>query len=389
MEPPSPESHLQNLRPIKVLGTGAMGTVFLVYNHLTDPSAHHKFALKVVEKCSLLADPNSDRRARWEVSVLDRLNRQPHRFLPSLIGSVETEEVFAWSFPFCPGGDLNVLRHRQNDGVFSAAVIQFYAAEIVCALAHLHSMGIVYRDLKPENILIQGSGHVTLTDFDLSRDLAPKTMKSLLMLSEQDVNNNNKHHRKITRVIKINSSRVSPVTRKTTSFSSGERSNSFVGTEEYVAPEMVRGEGHDFAVDWWALGILCYEMLYGTTPFRGKNRKDTFGRILTMPLKFTGKPTPLTDLITKLLERDPTRRLGYARGACEIQEHPFFNGLQWDLLTEVERPPFIPSKDDVESTSNLDGLTVTEYFRKLRQPPSLLESPSRDGCGYNVSFTEF
>lgn len=400
--PPSPELHLQNLRAIKVLGNGAMGTVFLVHNLLTDPSAHSPFALKVVEKSCPKLD--ADRRARWEVSVLERLNQKPDPFLPSLIGSFETEEILAWAIPFCPGGDLNVLRHRQMDGVFSPAVIRFYLAEIVCALEHLHSMGIVYRDLKPENILIQHSGHVTLTDFDLSRALAQKSLKSLILSSEppEIQPEVKKNYRKLTRLFpvlardktnvklkKAKSARVSPMTRKNVSFSNGERSNSFVGTEEYVAPEVVRGDGHEYAVDWWALGILSYEMLYGTTPFRGKNRKDTFGRILMMQPKFTGKPTPLTDLITKLLAKEPTRRLGYTGGACEIQEHPFFNGLQWGLLTEVVRPPFLPSRDDVELTANPDGINITEYFQKLRQVPSPVESPSRDDCGYNVSLTEF
>lgn len=398
----SSELRLQNLRAIKVLGNGAMGTVFLVHNPLTDPSALFPFALKVVEKVSPNAKPDTDRRARWEVSVLQQLNRKPHSFLPSLLGSLETEEFIAWGIPFYPGGDLNVLRHRQMDRVFSPAVIRFYLAEIVCALQHLHAMGIVYRDLKPENILIQQSGHVTLTDFDLSRNLAPKSLKYLILSSSEQQPELNKPHRNLTRLFpsivrqktqvklkKAKSARVSPMTRKNASFSTGERSNSFVGTEEYVAPEVVRGDGHEFAVDWWALGILSYEMLYGTTPFRGKNRKDTFGRILFMPPKFTGKPSLLTDLIAKLLDKEPTRRLGYARGACEIQEHPFFGGLKWDLLTEVLRPPFLPSRDDVELTSNAPGINITEYFKKLRQLPSPLDSPSRDDCGHNVSLTEF
>lgn len=401
--PPSPDQlDLNNLRAIKVLGNGAMGTVFLVHDTCSDPLSNFPFALKAVEKFSPIAKPEADRRARWEVSVLERVTENPNPFLPKLIGFFETEEIIAWAIPFCPGGDLNVLRHRQMDGVFSPSVIRFYLAEIVCALQHLHEMGIVYRDLKPENILIQSTGHVTLTDFDLSRDLAQKSVKSLILASEPpDVN---KHIRKKNltwfftlareknnvKLKKAKSARVTPMSRRNASFcSNGEHSNSFVGTEEYVAPEVVRGDGHEFAVDWWALGVLSYEMLYGTTPFRGKNRKDTFGRILMMPPKFPGKPNVLTDLITKLLEKEPTRRLGYTRGACEIQEHPFFDGLKWDMLTEVLRPPFIPSRDDVELTENSGGINITEYFKKLRQLPSPLDSPSRDECGYNVSFTEF
>ncbi|KAI3748288.1 hypothetical protein L6452_11269 [Arctium lappa] len=378
------ELHLHNLRVIKVLGNGAMGTVFLVHNLISDPSAHSPFALKVVHKSSL----HSDRRARWEISVLNTLNHKPHPFLPFLIGSFETQQLLAWAIPFCPGRDLNVLRHRQADHAFSPAAIRFYLAEIVCALQHLHSMGIVYRDLKPENILIQQSGHVTLTDFDLSRTLTPKSFQP-----EEP----KKHNRNLSRffptvvsdqkragITKIKSARVTPLTRRKTSFADGERSNSFVGTEEYLSPEMVRGDGHEFAVDWWAVGILAYEMLYGTTPFRGKNRNDTFGRILMMQPKFTGKPTPLTDLIGKLLEKEPTRRLGYRSGACEIKEHPFFLGLQWKLLTQVVRTPFIPSKDNVELTAKTSGINIEEYLEKLRETPSPLDSSS---C--TISLTEF
>nr|XP_043606177.1 serine/threonine-protein kinase UCN [Erigeron canadensis] len=412
--PSSPELNLHNLKAIKVLGNGAMGTVFLVYNHLTDPTALFPFALKVVEKSCPNAKPDADRRARWEMSVLEKLNQNPHPFLPSLIGCFETEEMIAWAIPFCPGGDLNVLRYNQMDRVFSSSVIRFYLAEIVCALEHLHNMGIVYRDLKPENILIQHSGHVTLTDFDLSRTLAPKSLQSLILscdeiefqpeMTKHNVNPNPKQNEKLTRVLtgitrekhhvklkKAKSARVSPMTRRNISFSKGERSNSFVGTEEYIAPEVVRGNGHDFVIDWWALGVLSYEMLYGSTPFRGKNRKETFGRILMMQPKFNGKPTELTDLIGKLLEKDPTLRLGCNRGACEIKEHPFFSGVRWDLLTEVLRPPFLPSKDDVGLTVDTvgNGINITDYFLKLRELPSPLDSPSRDECGYNVSLTEF
>ncbi|KVI09443.1 serine/threonine-protein kinase UCN-like [Cynara cardunculus var. scolymus] len=384
---PLQDLHLHNLRAIKVLGNGAMGTVFLVHNLISNPSARSPFALKVVEKSCL----QSDRRALWEISVLNRLNHKPHPFLPFLIGFLETHEFLAWAIPFCPGRDLNVLRNRQTDHVFSASAIRFYLAEIICALQHLHTMGIVYRDLKPENVLIQQSGHVTLTDFDLSRTLTAKSLQSLLILSPEEPK---KHKRNLGRlfwvvvsdqnragITKTKSARVSPVTRRKTSFADGERSNSFVGTEEYLSPEMVRGDGHEFAIDWWALGILAYEMLYGSTPFRGKNRKDTFERILMMQPKFTGKPTPLTDLISKLLEKQPTRRLGYRLGASEVKEHPFFLGLRWELLTGVVRTPFIPS---VELTTKTNGINIKEYLQKQREPPSPLDSPS---C--SISLTEF
>ncbi|KAJ6414387.1 hypothetical protein OIU84_003394 [Salix udensis] len=267
-------------------------------------------------------------------------------------------------------------------------------------------MGIVFRDLKPENILIQHSGHVTLTDFDLSRTLTRKTVRNLICdaaetgchlitgnrieqpqkkQKQQDRRNMrrwwfvNDIQQKKNGLKKAKSARVSPVSRRKLSFNNGERSNSFVGTEEYVSPEVVRGDGHEFAVDWWALGILTYEMLYGTTPFKGKNRKETFRNVLLKKPEFFGKRNELTDLIERLLEKDPAQRLGYQRGACEIKEHGFFKGVRWDLLTEVLRPPFIPSREDGELTVTTGGVDMRKYFEDLRAPPpSIPPSPSSE-----------
>ncbi|GLT62339.1 hypothetical protein SLA2020_349840 [Shorea laevis] len=407
-----PELDLDNLKALKILGKGAMGTVFLVHDKANDPTARSLFALKVVQK----AKHDAERRARLEIQFLTLLSppdpADQHPFLPRLLGRLETSEFLAWAVPYCSGSDLNVLRHRQIDRVFSTAVIRFYLAEILCALEHLHSLGIVYRDLKPENILIQHSGHVTLTDFDLSRTLKKKPLTELLAEEKissillHDNPSRRKHRRNLTRWIpmvpdsrsslkKTKSARVSPVNRRKLSFINGERSNSFVGTEEYVAPEVVRGDGHEFAVDWWALGVLTYEMLYGTTPFKGKSRKETFRNVLIKEPELIGKRTALTDLIGRLLEKDPTKRLGYLRGACEIKEHVFFKGVRWDLLSEVSRPPFIPSKDDGELVEKVagSGVDIREYFENLKapppsMPPSTLPSPSSDHRR-NVSFSEY
>lgn len=404
--PSSPPSlDLEKLRAIKVLGKGAMGTVFLAHDTAADPAARQPFALKVVEKSYASSKPDADRRARWEIAVLRRLTHpSAHPFLPTITGTAESRDLLAWAVPYCPGGDLNVLRHRQTDGVFSPAAIRFYAAEIVTALDHLHGLGIVYRDLKPENVLIQQSGHVTLTDFDLSRSLTHRTVKSLIAAAVDPApaaGGRRRPRRRLSALFAFaaqgKSSRVSPVSRRKHSLAAGERSNSFVGTDEYVAPEVVRGDGHEFAVDWWALGVLLYEMLYGATPFRGKNRKETFRNVVARPPEFVGKQTALTDLIGRLLEKEPTRRLGYQRGAAGVKEHEFFRGLRWDLLTDVLRPPFLPSRDDGSPAGKLTagGIDVVEYFEALRAPPSSippspLPSPSHDCCRrQNVSFTEF
>ncbi|XP_044478558.1 serine/threonine-protein kinase UCNL-like [Mangifera indica] len=411
LHPQEQSLNLDNINALKILGKGSMGTVFLVHHTTTDPSARFPFALKVADKPSLHSKHDADRRARWEIKVLTRLS---HPFLPKLMGFFETKDLLAWAVPYCPGGDLNVLRYRQNDRVFSPAVIRFYLSEIICALEYLHNMGIAYRDLKPENVLVQQSGHVTLTDFDLSRNLAKKTINSTTTLEKRShkvpvPEISKKHRRALTRwiqafndnkngLMRAKSARVSPVSRKKPSFDNGERSNSFVGTEEYVSPEVVRGDGHEFAVDWWALGILTYEMLYGTTPFKGKNRKETFRNVLMKSPEFLGKRTDLMDLIERLLEKDPMKRLGYERGACEIKEHVFFKGVKWDLLTDVLRPPFIPSREDCQLTEKVTGggqvINIREYFQNLRapppsMPPSPIPSPSPGQCQGKASFTEY
>ncbi|KAG6489512.1 hypothetical protein ZIOFF_050785 [Zingiber officinale] len=395
---------LNQIRAVRVLGRGAMASVFLV-SAAPGSRLPTLFALKVFDKQSA-AKPHALRRARWELSLLSRLSAAPgdhhHPFLPSLLGSVETPDLLAWAIPFCPGGDLHALRRSlspSNEEAFSADAIRFYLSEIVTALAHLHSMRVAYRDLKPENVLLRSSGHIMLADFDLSRHLpARSTTHSSLPPPLPSDNHSHAPRRKLTRVFsfgaaddqikKGRSARVSPASRRRTSSSSisksregsggdDERSFSFVGTEEYVAPEVVRGEGHGFAVDWWALGILAYEMAYGQTPFRGRNRKETLRNILTLPPMFPGRRrTDLTDIIERLVVKDPERRLGFSGGAEEVKAHPFFDGVKWELLPEVARPPGhiasqCPNKRSMLLKENGDIETESESEDDNVLPPLL------------------
>ena len=409
---------LDRARALRVLGRGAMGTVFLVADGPSAASSRpDRYALKAFDKRS--AKPDADRRARWEINVLSRL---AHPHLPSLLGFTETDDLLAWAVPYCSGGDLNELRYSLPDRIFSPAAIRFYIAEIVSAIAELHAAGVVYRDLKPENVLLRADGHVILTDFDLSRLLHHRPTSASSSPSPPPPPSHRGHNRRarvaarsdslvgqaksrppqpwsapspsprqqlqnLVRYLmgsdgalakKTKSARVSPVSRKPGSFggSAGAgawgKSFSFVGTEEYVSPEMVRGEGHGFAVDWWAVGVLVYEMAFGRTPFKGQNRKETFRNVLHRELEFPGdirrRMPELTDLVSRLLERDPRRRLGYAGGADEIREHPFFAGVAWDMLTEVSRPPYIPPPAD-EGLAAGEGFDVRDHFRNLHQPP--------------------
>lgn len=207
----------------------------------------------------------------------------------------------------------------------------------------------MYRDLKPDNVMIQENGHLMLIDFDLSTNLAPRTPQPSPSPSKPSPATTRKKH--LFRFSSFCNSGISPEESTSVrsssstlavSDSSGEKSNSFVGTEEYVAPEVITGDGHDFAVDWWSLGVVLYEMLYGTTPFRGSNRKETFYQILSKPPNLIGETTSLRDLIRRLLEKDPNRRINVE----EIKGHDFFKGVDWEKVILVSRPPYIPPPDD-------------------------------------------
>ncbi|XP_038995932.1 phototropin-2-like isoform X1 [Hibiscus syriacus] len=306
---------LHHFKPVKPLGCGDTGCVHLVELKGTG----ELFAMKAMEK-SMMLNRNKVHRACVEREISSLLD---HPFLPSLYASFQTPTHVCLITDFCHGGELFNLLDKQPMKFFKEDSARFYAAEVVIGLEYLHCLGIVYRDLKPENILLQKDGHVVLTDFDLSfvTPCRPQVLKHALP---------NKRRR----------SRNQPP--PTFVAEPSTQSNSFVGTEEYIAPEIITGAGHSSAIDWWALGILLYEMLYGRTPFRGKNRQKTFSNILHKDLTFPSSiPVTLAarQLINALLNREPGGRLGSRTGANEIKEHPFFRGINWPLIRCMSPPP--------------------------------------------------
>ncbi|KAG6504646.1 hypothetical protein ZIOFF_036981 [Zingiber officinale] len=423
VSPTPPPIDLRDLKAVSVLGRGAKGVVFLVRGggaaQSTEPLALKAVSRSSIEKKRAASAPGDAYRRVWlERDVLLTLH---HPLLPSLRGVVSTDKIVGFAIDRCSGGDLASLRRRQSEKMFSDDAIRcvfhpiaglfsparpsrfrfltfgcilrrFYAAELVLALEYLHGLGIVYRDLKPENILIQDNGHLMLVDFDLSTKLPPKSPLNPLgstsfrrreLAPERNGNkeevkkkNTKRKERRLLGCFSFNSG-VSPEatesaasagnpTPPSTESSSSGKSNSFVGTEEYVAPEIIQGRGHDFAVDWWGLGVVLYEMLYGRTPFRGQDRKETFYRILTKQPELTGEPTPLRRLLRRLLEKDPARRI-----SCEgIKAHEFFEGIIWDEVLRVARPPFIPSlaetgEEEVEGIDGVEGLDVERTVEEI------------------------
>uniref|UniRef100_A0A5B7B7G5 non-specific serine/threonine protein kinase n=1 Tax=Davidia involucrata TaxID=16924 RepID=A0A5B7B7G5_DAVIN len=305
---------LNHFKPIRPLGCGDTGSVHLVELKGTG----ELFAMKAMEK-SVMLNRNKVHRACIEREIISLLD---HPFLPTLYTSFQTPTHVCLITDFCPGGELFALLDKQPMKIFKEESARFYAAEVMIGLEYLHCLGIIYRDLKPENVLIQKDGHLVLTDFDLSfmtsckpqiiKHPAPKKRRSRSQPPPTLV--------------------AEPVT----------QSNSFVGTEEYIAPEIITGAGHSSAIDWWALGIFLYEMLYGRTPFRGKNRQKTFANILHKDLTFPSSiPVSLAarQLIHALLNRDPDSRLGSSSGANEIKQHPFFREINWPLIRCMSPPP--------------------------------------------------
>ncbi|XP_039835346.1 phototropin-1A-like isoform X1 [Panicum virgatum] len=321
---------LKHFRPVKPLGSGDTGSVHLV--ELLGTGEY--FAMKAMDK-SVMLNRNKVHRATVERQILDMLD---HPFLPTLYASFQTKTHICLITDYCSGGELFMLLDRQPMKVLKEDAVRFYAAEVVTALEYLHCQGIIYRDLKPENILLHRDGHISLTDFDLS------CLTSCLPQVFLPEDNDRKKGRK--------KSRGSPIF-----FAEPMRaSNSFVGTEEYIAPEIITGAGHTSAVDWWALGILLYEMLYGYTPFRGKTRQRTFANILHKDIRF---PTSIEvslaarQLMYRLLHRDPANRLGSYEGASEIKHHAFFRGINWALV-RTAAPPKLEVADTTVAASHTD-----------------------------------
>ncbi|MED6182537.1 Phototropin-1 [Stylosanthes scabra] len=335
---------LKHFRPVKPLGSGDTGSVHLVELCGTG----HYFAMKAMDK-GVMLNRNKVHRACTEREILDMLD---HPFLPALYASFQTKSHVCLVTDYCPGGELFLLLDRQPTKVLKEEAARFYAAEVVVALEYLHCQGIIYRDLKPENVLIQSNGHVALTDFDLS---CLTSCKPQLLLPATD--DKKKKKRKQQKGQQVPVFMAEPM----------RASNSFVGTEEYIAPEIITGSGHTSAVDWWALGILLYEMLYGYTPFRGKSRQKTFANILHKDLKFPkSKPVSLhgKQLIYWLLQRDPKNRLGSQEGANEIKRHPFFKSVNWALvrcMTPPELDAPLSLENEVKVDPELEDLQLTVF----------------------------
>ncbi|KAF3455297.1 hypothetical protein FNV43_RR05745 [Rhamnella rubrinervis] len=362
-ENPTRQVILSDLRFSQRLGSGDIGSVYLAELKCAGGQGC-VFAAKVMDKKELMSR-SKEGRARTEREILELLD---HPFLPTLYASIDSPRWLCLLTEFCPGGDLHVLRQRQPFKRFEELAVRFYASEVVVALEYIHMMGIVYRDLKPENVLVRSDGHIMLTDFDLSLKCDTSTstpqivsnQNPLVAAPQKDYSMDPPPFASSSCIIPNcivpavscfhpkSKRKKKPGQRNGPEFVAEPidvRSMSFVGTHEYLAPEIVSGEGHGSAVDWWTLGIFIFELFYGVTPFKGVDNELTLANIVARALEFPKEPAvPATakDLIGQLLAKDPGRRLGSTMGASAIKRHPFFQGVNWALL-RCTPPPFIPA----------------------------------------------
>ncbi|CAG9783679.1 unnamed protein product [Diatraea saccharalis] len=283
----------------KVLGKGGYGKVFQV-RKITGPDAGSHFAMKVLKKASIVRNQKDTAHTKAERNILEAVK---HPFIVELVYAFQTGGKLYLILEYLSGGEL--FMHLEREGIFLEDTACFYLSEIILALEHLHSLGIIYRDLKPENVLLDAQGHVKLTDFGLCKEHIQE----------------------------------------------GIVTHTFCGTIEYMAPEILTRNGHGKAVDWWSLGALMYDMLIGQPPFTGDNRTKTIEKILKAKLMLPGYLTQdARDLIRRLMKRSETQRLG-ATGAAAVRGHAFFKHVQWDdvFARRLEPPikPRLTSEDDV------------------------------------------
>ncbi|KAF8413526.1 hypothetical protein HHK36_001517 [Tetracentron sinense] len=368
--------NFRDFKLVRRIGSGDIGNVYLCRLRSSGAGEESSFyAMKVVDMDALALKKKIER-AEMEKRILKMLD---HPFLPTLYAEFEESHFSCVVMEFCSGGDLHTLRHRQPGKRFSLSSARFYAAEVLVALEYLHMLGIIYRDLKPENVLVRSDGHIMLSDFDLSlRSDAIPAVESPDSSPDPTTTSTSTSTRPSTpfsclfnRLFRSRKVRMVVVNRQFVAEPVSARSCSFVGTHEYVSPEVAAGKSHGNAVDWWALGIFIYEMIYGRTPFSGQTNEATLRNIVKKPLVFPTETPASTlemqarDLISGLLVKDPASRLGSKRGAADVKTHAFFKGLNFALVRSYT-PPEIPGLRRSRTVSCRERkekqLTPFDYF---------------------------
>uniref|UniRef100_A0A8D0AKL9 protein kinase C n=1 Tax=Sander lucioperca TaxID=283035 RepID=A0A8D0AKL9_SANLU len=300
---------LQDFRLIAVLGRGHFGKVLLSEYKKTGTM----YAIKALKKGDIVARDEVES-LMCEKRIFEVVNLSHHPFLVNLFACFQTPEHVCFVMEYTAGGDL--MMHIHTD-VFTEPRAVFYAACVVLGLQFLHDHKIVYRDLKLDNLLLDTDGYVKIADFGLCKE----------------------------------------------GMGFGDRTSTFCGTPEFLAPEVLTDTSYTRAVDWWGLGVLIYEMLVGESPFPGDDEEEVFDSIVNDEVRYPRfLSTEAIGIMRRLLRRNPERRLGSGeKDAEEVKKQPFFRNVDWEaLLHRKVAPPFVPSIVGKEDVSNFDEEFTTE-----------------------------
>ena len=321
------ERHLSmdDFQLLSVIGRGLYGKVSLAKKKDTG----ELFAIKSIPKRRLL----QSNKVHTVINERNVLCSVSHPFIVSLRYAFQSDSKFYLVLDYVSGGELFCRMQAHKRGL-PVEEVRFYVAEIALALSHVHSKGVIYRDLKPENVLLDSEGHVRLTDFGLSKNLHSEGLTS-----------------------------------------------TFCGTNEYLAPEVVRGDAYGVAIDWWTLGVLMFEMLYGKTPFFCANKGQMFKRVLSMDVAFPWSiDEDAESLIRGLLNKDPTKRFGIQ----QVMRHKFFDGLDFaDVLAKKVQPVHVP-KERRPSELDEEGM-ATEQMDESHSTPVFGPDQHISGFSFDAS----
>ncbi|GAA5857047.1 hypothetical protein JCM8547_007931 [Rhodosporidiobolus lusitaniae] len=423
-------SSIKDFKVIKPISKGAFGSVYLAKKITTGDY----YAIKVLKKSDMVAK-NQVTNVKAERMIL--MTQTDSDFVVKLFYTFQSKDFLYLVMEYLNGGDCAAL--VKNLGGLPEDWARRYIAEVVVGLEHLHSSGIVHRDLKPDNLLIDSKGHLKLTDFGLSRiGLLGRQTQLPSMTSQRrpsalgrtgsngpDFSNSSSPMG--TPSLPTGQSQTSyfgnvPITDSFSLDTPSESSGSslptgsafpghgpsplspnasvsapvpvrgppgaapetskqhFVGTPDYLAPESILGVGMDACVDWWALGVICYEFIYGFPPFQDETPEKVFENILSRRFEWHEDAIEISpevhDFIDKLLCPDSSRRLG-AKGAAEVKAHPFLADVDWDNLLKQE-VDFVPKVADPESTDYFDprGATAQEFKEEDVPDPTVANDPA-------------
>ncbi|KAJ1656833.1 serine/threonine protein kinase [Dispira simplex] len=317
----------------RILGEGSYSTVMVG----TEKFAGTEFAVKILDKRHIIKEKKT-KYVNIEKTTLSRLS---HPFIVRLHYAFQDPGSLYFVLDLARNGELLTLIRRLQRLPEEGA--RFYLAEIVTAVEYLHHKGVIHRDLKPENILLDENMHIKLTDFGTAK-----------LVDETNVTS-----------------------------TSPQRSQSFVGTAEYVSPELLTDKMVDKSSDLWALGCILYQLLEGQPPFKGPNEYLTFQKILRLEYSMPDHFSPQArDLVSRLLVLEPTQRLGADDSDLSaIKRHPFFRDIEWDNLHEQTPPNLIPSGGSAQGNgvdTSLEGhlpdnglgfVDDSDLFQQLQQFP--------------------